>query len=144
MEKNILEQLNVLADNIRQVSLTGAQEEFITRCLSDIGDYLQEESPPKPKIDHDMTMLLIEHIGTELPPITLRVGRSFFEVDFGNKKIFVNVVDNNSTIELIAPSVEGTVLLCQLADGKQIFYKTTSGEILKETELRQLDPHFYC
>lgn len=46
-------------------------------------------------------------------------------------------------IQYVAPSVEGTVIWCQLVDNTRIFYDTESGKIIEEPELRKRNPHFY-
>ncbi len=50
---------------------------------------------------------------------------------------------SSTIITYVMPSVEGTVILCQLVDNTQIFYDTVSGEIIEEPELRERDPQFY-
>ncbi len=86
--------------------------------------------------------ITLEHTGTELSSTIITKDRSF-EIRIGSKKIVVEIEYDMANIQYVMPSVEGTVILCQLVDNTQIFYDTVSGGIIKEPELRERDPQFY-
>lgn len=95
------------------------------------------------KSDNILDGITLEHTGTELSS-TIVVHDRFFEITIGNKKIVVKIEKGMANIQYVMPSVEGTVILCQLVDNTtQIFYDTESGKIIEEPEVRARNPQFY-
>lgn len=86
--------------------------------------------------------ITLVHAGTELSSTVITKDR-FFEVIIENKKTVVEIESGKANIQYVMPSVEGTVLLCQLIDNTRRFYDTESGQLIEESELRKRNPHFY-
>lgn len=112
-------------------------EEFFVQDISEV-------NPSEGEVPPDIKDLTILHAGTKLKSMTLKIIESHsFQIELGDKKIVIAIENNASPIQFVIPSVEGTVIWCQLEDRKILFYNTISGELLNEAKLRQMDPHFY-
>lgn len=86
---------------------------------------------------------VIDHAGTE-ESFRLTVGRdglSFHLVYIDGSERTVQV-DSEMKMEFVYPSLEGTVILCQMMSGGQRFYDSRTGRRLKPVELKKINPHF--
>ncbi len=53
-------------------------------------------------------------------------------------------VRGKSEVDAFCPSIEGTVIWCQLVSGEQLFYDTRTGRRISDKKLQDRAAHFYA
>lgn len=106
------------------------------------------DPPPATELPEEWRMgpeIFMDHAGTEISfRLQVEKDERSFTITFRDGQTRTVKIEGERQIKFVVPSVEGTVIWCQLIGGDINFYDVHDGRKLKEDELRRINPQFYC